>query len=509
MNENNKDIGWEKKNNNVSSDGNYDDSLIKNQISTLNNKVNKLDEETNLQLEQKANKNELHKHNNKDVLDSITEENIEQWNKGGLNKDESKKLNDCVALIDSSNLLDADTALENNKFSDKGVIISNNSYCLFEQFIEVDRSRNAILLASLIKQTSEIALLNKTGVDACLYKEDLTFISRVQNVNMINIADYPEMRFIRISIPTSVFQARKIGVFYDELPIEWNEYGQYYSLTDNVKNNQLDEHIIDCWGDSLTNGVGANGNGYPLKLATLLGDDYTVNKYGNGGEGCVGIASRQGGYDIYLKPFTLPMSGTVAIEFYNNYDNRIALTNKWGMNPCYVNGVQCEFSINGSTYYLEQKNGNSEVVFDRPIKLNTLGSIVSKKHINIIWVGTNNVEDNSIDTIIESIRVMINNLNHDKYIIIGLTSKSYHNDVEEKNKQLWANFGNHFLDIRRYILDYGLEDMNITPNDNDNSAIINGEIPPSLLTDNVHFNETGYELISRLVYQKGKELGYW
>ena len=78
MHENNKDIGWEKNYNNVGSDGNYDDTLIKNQISTLNNKVNELDEET----EQKANKNELHKHNNKDVLDSITEENIEQWNKG-------------------------------------------------------------------------------------------------------------------------------------------------------------------------------------------------------------------------------------------------------------------------------------------------------------------------------------------------------------------------------------------------------------------------------------------
>ena len=73
----NKDIGWEKKDNNVGSDGNYDDTLIKNQISILNNKVNKLDEETDLQLEQKANKNELHEHNNKDVLDSITKEYID------------------------------------------------------------------------------------------------------------------------------------------------------------------------------------------------------------------------------------------------------------------------------------------------------------------------------------------------------------------------------------------------------------------------------------------------
>lgn len=416
--------------------------------------------------------------------------------------------NDCVALMDSSNLLDADTVLEDRKFSDKGDILSNSSYCLFEQFIEVDRSRNTILLCSLIKQTSEIALLNKTGVDACLYKEDLTLISRVQNINTINIADYLEMRFIRISVPKNVYQARKVGVFYDELPIEWTEYNQYYMLTDNVKNNQLDEYIIDCWGDSLTNGVGANGNGYPLKLAALLGDSYIVNKYGNGGEGCVGIAARQGGYDIYLKPFILPKTGTVNVELYNN-SNGIKITNKAGMNPCYINGIQCQFSINENGYYLAQTNGIEDISFDRPVKLNTLGSMVSKKHINIIWAGTNNVKEGDIDTIISSIQVMINNLNHSRYIIIGLTSKSYHSDVEDKNNKLCNIFGKYFLDIRRYILDFGLDDMGMTPTDEDIADIDEGEIPRSLLSDNVHFNETGYELISRLVYQKGKELGYW
>ena len=44
----NKDIGWEKKDNNVGSDGNYDDTLIKNQINILNDKVNKLDEEADI-----------------------------------------------------------------------------------------------------------------------------------------------------------------------------------------------------------------------------------------------------------------------------------------------------------------------------------------------------------------------------------------------------------------------------------------------------------------------------
>ena len=39
MYENNKDIGWKKKENNNSSNGSYDDSLIKNQINVLDKKI--------------------------------------------------------------------------------------------------------------------------------------------------------------------------------------------------------------------------------------------------------------------------------------------------------------------------------------------------------------------------------------------------------------------------------------------------------------------------------------
>ena len=49
MSKNNTDIGWEKPKGN-GGNGSYDDSLIKNQISTLNNKINKVEEEIKAQL---------------------------------------------------------------------------------------------------------------------------------------------------------------------------------------------------------------------------------------------------------------------------------------------------------------------------------------------------------------------------------------------------------------------------------------------------------------------------
>ena len=37
----------------------------------------------------------------------------------------------------------------------------------------------------------------------------------------------------------------------------------------------------------------------------------------------------------------------------------------------------------------------------------------------------------------------------------------------------------------------------------------NNYAPKSLLKDGIHFNPIGYELLGRLRYEKGKELGYW
>ena len=56
MYENNKDIGWKKKNS--SSNGSYDDSLIKNQINILDNKIDEEIEEVNSQLAHNENLNE-------------------------------------------------------------------------------------------------------------------------------------------------------------------------------------------------------------------------------------------------------------------------------------------------------------------------------------------------------------------------------------------------------------------------------------------------------------------
>lgn len=71
------------------------------------------------------------------------------------------------------------------------------------------------------------------------------------------------------------------------------------------------------------------------------------------------------------------------------------------------------------------------------------------------------------------------------------------------------HFGRHYINQRKYMLEYGLSDAGITPTVEDTAAISQGKIPPSLLYDDVHYNDKGYNIIANLVVERGKELGYW
>lgn len=53
-------------------------------------------------------------------------------------------------------------------------------------------------------------------------------------------------------------------------------------------------------------------------------------------------------------------------------------------------------------------------------------------------------------------------------------------EVAAVNEKLAAAFGTHFLDIRSYLLEHGLEEAGIAPTDQDLMDLADGEIPSSL-----------------------------
>lgn len=290
------------------------------------------------------------------------------------------------------------------------------------------------------------------------------------------------------------------------------------------------KETVNCWGDSLTRGVGVGDSyskAFPYVLHGLL-DGRKVINCGVGGENTINIASRQGGLPNIVKPFTIPANASkVEIELTNIYGDSTGIllqggsaldptTGKYVMtaqiNPCSINGVEGTLTYENGKYYFSRSENGESVIVSRPTPLITYAMKSMRDNINIIWIGTNGGFTTSAE-LIECIEAMIDYMSpiNKKYIVIGVHHlvSTVTETFETTEKNMSIHFGRHFINQRKYMLEYGLSDARITPTAEDITAISQGKIPTSLLYDDVHYNDKGYNIIATLASERGKELGYW
>ena len=290
------------------------------------------------------------------------------------------------------------------------------------------------------------------------------------------------------------------------------------------------KETVNCWGDSLTRGVGVGDSyskAFPYVLYGLL-DGREVINCGVGGENTINIASRQGGLPNIVKPFTIPTNASkVEIELTNIYGGSTGIllqggsaldptTGKYVMtaqiNPCSINGVEGTLTYENGKYYFSRSENGESVIVSRPTSLITHAMKSMRDNINIIWIGTNGGFTTSTE-LIECIEAMIDYMSpiNKKYIVIGIHHlvSTVTETFETIEKNMAMHFGRRYINQRKYVVEYGLSDAGITPTAEDTTAISQGKIPPSLLYDNVHYNDKGYNIIANLVVERGKELGYW
>lgn len=290
------------------------------------------------------------------------------------------------------------------------------------------------------------------------------------------------------------------------------------------------KETVNCWGDSLTRGVGVGDSyskAFPYVLHGLL-DGRKVINCGVGGENTINIASRQGGLPNIVKPFTIPANASkVEIELTNIYGDSTGIllqggsaldptTGKYVMtaqiNPCSINGVEGTLTYENGKYYFSRSENGESVIVSRPTPLITYAMKSMRDNINIIWIGTNGGFTTSAE-LIECIEAMIDYMSpiNKKYIVIGVHHlvSTVTETFETIEKNMSIHFGRHFINQRKYMLEYGLSDARITPTAEDITAISQGKIPPSLLYGDVHYNDKGYNIIATLASERGKELGYW
>lgn len=287
---------------------------------------------------------------------------------------------------------------------------------------------------------------------------------------------------------------------------------------------------VSCWGNSLTRGVGVGesySKAFPYVLYELL-DGRKVINCGVGGENTITVASRQGALPNIVKPFIIPTdTSKTEIKITDIYGEPTGILKQGGsaldpitqqyvntsqINPCTIQNIVGTLTYESGKYYFSRSENGETVNVTRPVPLITYSMSALRDNINIIWLGTNGGFTTATE-LIETIRTMVDYMKpiYKKYIVIGIHHlvSTVNETFDTLEKSMTTAFGRHYINERKYMLEYGLLDAGITPTEEDTSAISQGKIPPSLLYDDVHYNAKGYDIIATLVNNRGKELGYW
>ena len=296
---------------------------------------------------------------------------------------------------------------------------------------------------------------------------------------------------------------------------------------------------IDCIGDSLTYGVGSSTikGGYVTRLQKKLGDEYIISNFGIGGETSHTIAARMGGIRPIIKaPFTIPSTVTESDEFEiicddgSIFDCKDLNNSNSCVNPCEINGITGTLSKgsgNNKYKFTRSEQGMSETI-NRETTLITAGS-KRKGNILIIYMGQNDGNYNAdyLD-LVKRCRRIVDIAETSQYIILGMTTGSYgtngNDDRKNMEEAMFKEFGNHYINLREYMAHpiyesdgvtikscYSLDDLGLDPTTKDILNLLpNGYIPNDVITtDGTHGTDGYYDIVTNLIYTRGKELRYW
>lgn len=426
-----------------------------------------------------------------------------------------------------------DTSNELYKKEEREIAVDSSDYNLLENKVAYIDTNNEVMTY----ENANAYVMHKNVISGEKYRilsqthgsvNTLLYAICDSNGKVINSA--------KMGVPINTYITTEITIPDNGVEMYLNEFPtQTYPLVVNkietINISKINgKETVNCWGDSLIRGVGVGDSyskAFPYVLHGLL-DGRKVINCGVGGENTINIASRQGGLPNIVKPFTIPANASkVEIELTNIYGDSTGIllqggsaldptTGKYVMtaqiNPCSINGVEGTLTYENEKYYFSRSEKGESVIVSRPTPLITYAMKSMRDNINIIWIGTNGGFTTSAE-LIECIEAMIDYMSpiNKKYIVIGVHHlvSTVTETFETIEKNMSIHFGRHFINQRKYMLEYGLSDARITPTAEDITAISQGKIPPSLLYDDVHYNDKGYNIIATLASERGKELGYW
>jgi len=318
---------------------------------------------------------------------------------------------------------------------------------------------------------------------------------------------YVLLRFLRAGVYDFDFYVSRQANNSFDTPVEVfainSAHSEKAAEADRLKDTSYQDIVF--WGDSITQGAGA-GSGdqnFVQKCCELLGTDRYTNA-GCGGETSWTIAARQGGTVVYIPAGAVYGSHYELKDENGNPVRPLVGGYLVGNGPPYtriieLNGMSGELGRVGNDDYTIS-GINTTLQCDTPLVFP--GSRLGFK-VAVIFAGTNDWSDENPLESIPYIRAMVEKLPDKNYVVMGI----YKANSPEYEQAMRDNFGSHFFNTRKMLVENGLGINGLTPTAEDTEAIDAGLVPPQLLADGIHPNTYGHNAIGIMLYQHMVFLG--
>ncbi len=300
------------------------------------------------------------------------------------------------------------------------------------------------------------------------------------------------------------------------------------NMTVDAANATVQEDVIDCWGDSQTGGAAgvaswvnivAKKAGYKLNGGTA---SHSINNRGNGGDSSTEIAIRYGSLPLYINPCIISKSNTTRTDctvFAENGGPVKNLGTLWAdFNPCTVDGISCYIrnpNKSAQKTIVRVKNGSADHEITEPTRVVMPIGLYGRDRITIIMTGANKGYGGTYESYIKIIDDMIALIPSEekRYIIIPSYTVAFVEPmgmtIGEVEERMAERYGEHFLNIRQYLIENGLSENGLEPTATDLSQIKKGMVPKSLKAEgDFHLNQYGMLSQANAIYAKLLELGY-
>ena len=287
--------------------------------------------------------------------------------------------------------------------------------------------------------------------------------------------------------------------------------------------------VISAWGDSTTS-TGTDGEAWPTRLQTKLGESFLVKNMAISGEWCTSTSCRQGGNEASLvSDVTIPAAVEAVAVTLQSKDGQTfgtspVLSTGANYNPVTIADVEGSIFVSGSQAYFTRKTAGDAVVVSAGTAVVSKNAVARKEDaVQVIYLGTNAGWNLDPNILLNQVQSMVAYYGGTNYIIMGPAGGQMVRTEEARAATLAYEglaaeaFGEHWLNLREYLIANSLTENGLTATDKDNERMAVGLIPWSILlgsnteggTDDVHYNTHGLQSVCNAVYAKGQALGYW